>query len=100
MAGDHRLEALGWQRLGRRHLQDRARFLAAEIDTQAIVQPEDARVPALDIQGSAQWDLDAGRLASRSLRVSQRGGTEPELSGTLQIELSRAEHRRAHRSMF
>ncbi len=97
IAGDQRLVSMGWQRMGRQHLIERGRYLAAEIDTQAIVRPEDARFPALDIQGTAQWDLDAGRLASRSIHVSQRGGTEPEQSGSLQIELVWMEPRRAHR---
>lgn len=98
VAGEHRLETLAWHRLGRQHLRDRMAYLAADIDTQAIVRPEDARVPAIDIEGRAEWNLDAGRLATRSLTITQRGGTAPEQAGTLQIELCWVDPRRAKRA--
>lgn len=97
IAGTHRLEQLHWQRGSRLGLQPARARLMAEIDTEAMVRPEDARIPTLDIHGSARWDLDAGHLASRSLFIGERGGIDPEQAGSLQLELEWVEPDRAHR---
>jgi len=98
IAGTHRLEQLRWQRDARLSLRPGRPRLVAELDTQALLRPEDARIPALDIHGATSWDLEAGRLATRSLYIIERGGTAPELSGSLLFELEWIEPGRAHRS--
>ncbi len=97
VAGTHRLTELSWQRDGGTVLRSGRPRLLAELDTQAMLRPEDARIPTLDIQGSSSWELEAGRLHHRSLQVSERGGTDPELSGSLLLELEWVEPSRAHR---
>ncbi len=96
IAGTHRLEQLLWQPASRLGLRPSRARLVAELDTEAMVRPEDARVPTLDIHGAARWDLEGGRLATRSLSIGERGGTDPELTGSLQLELEWVEPSRAH----
>ncbi len=96
VAGTHRLERLEWQQSSRRHPALGRAGLVAELDTEAMVRPDDARIPTLDIHGTAHWNLDAGHLADRSLFVVERGGTDPEQSGSLQVELEWVNPPKAH----
>jgi hypothetical protein len=85
VAGTHRLEELTWHRSSLGPLRPGQPLLAATIQTEAMVRPEDARVVMLEIQGSALWDLEAGRLHSRKLRITERGSdAQPD---TLELEL-------------
>jgi hypothetical protein len=93
--GTQRFEGLQWEPRDRPVLRAPATFLAARIVGEAMLRPADARYPAVDIQSTALWDLEAGRLASRSLQVIERGGTRPEQTGDLTIELERLPERRA-----
>jgi hypothetical protein len=86
VAGTHRLEELRWHRGSRRPWAARGELVAV-VSTEAMVRPDDARFPTLDIQGSTSWDLEAGRLLQRSLFICERGGTDPDQSGSLQIEM-------------
>lgn len=97
VAGTHRFEQLQWQRSGRWTPGRGRASLVAELDTEAMVRPEDARIPTLDIHGTACWNLEAGHLATRSLFVAERGGTDPEQTGSLQMELEWIDPGKAHR---
>jgi len=65
----------------------------AIIETSAAVLPEDARFPAMDIEGRTEWDLAAGVLEHRTLDVHQRGGDTTGESGNLHLEGWRVEDR-------
>jgi hypothetical protein len=95
VTGTQRLEQLVWHPVSSRPLV-RERILVAEIETQAMVRPEDARLPALDIQGQARWDLEAGHLLSRDLVVTERGGDDPDQAGMLALELQWVAPQRVH----
>lgn len=96
LGGTERLERLRWERRPARFLHAPSTFLAAEIACEAMLRPDDARYPTVDIQGEALWDLEAGHLASRTLQITERGGTRPEQTGTLTLELSWVDPKRLH----
>ncbi|MBN1335700.1 MAG: hypothetical protein JXB39_07040 [Deltaproteobacteria bacterium] len=85
--GVHRLEALSWAGHQRRSRFRGPWHLDALFSTEAIVRPDDARVPALVLSGSATWNLDLGRLESRTLEVEERGGTSPGEAGAFSLRL-------------
>ena len=58
----------------------------ATIETSAAVLPADARFPALDIEGRADWNLASGVLEHRSLEVRERGGEGSGEPSTLFLE--------------
>ncbi len=97
--GTHRLEQLALNRhLGTSgNLLTAPRHLDAEISTEALVLPEDARFPAVELEGISQWNLDAGRLDERVLHIYERGGTRPEQAGRLELELAWFPTRKARR---
>jgi hypothetical protein len=85
--GAQRLQALAWT--GHRHgwRQRGPWHLDAAISTEAIVRPEDARLPTMVLAGDATWNLDLGRLESRAMRVEERGGTSPGEAGSFSLSL-------------
>jgi hypothetical protein len=85
VAGTHRLDELTWHRSPLGPLRPGQPSLAASIHTEAMVRPEDARVVMLEIQGTALWDLESGRLHARTLRISERG-SDAQID-TLELEL-------------
>jgi len=87
LGGTERLERLRWERTPAHFPRRSTTFLAAEISCEGMLRPDDARYPTVDIQGEALWDLEAGHLAARTLHVAERGGTRPEQTGTLTLEL-------------
>jgi hypothetical protein len=96
LGGTERLESLRWERRPARFPRPPATFLAAEITCEAMLRPEDARYPTVDIQGEAIWDLEVGHLATRTLTVAERGGTRPEQTGTLTLELEWVDPKQLH----
>ncbi len=89
VTGTHRLEELTW----RRHLWRRGSLFSAPshldaiLRTEAMVLPEDARYPALDIRGDTSWNLDLGQMESRSVVVTERSGEGAGQTGTLALDL-------------
>ncbi len=85
--GVQRLEALSWE--GHRHRWGLRGpwHLDAAISTEAIVRPDDARLPSLVLSGAATWNMDLGRLESRTLNIQERGGTSPGEAGSFVLSL-------------
>lgn len=90
VSGTQRLVSIEVARTrGRSDLIQAPLHVYAIIDTSAVVLPEDARFPALDIEGRTRWDLAAGVLDHRTLEVRERGGELPGEPGHLSLEGTR-----------
>ncbi len=90
VSGTQQMKDLRWNRhRGKHAISALPTHLDAEIHTSAVVLPDDARFPAIEIDGDTEWNLDKGLMDHRWISIRLRGGKGYEETGSLFMEMWR-----------